>query len=248
MILDDAYISYVNLDSRTDRRARTEETLAAAGIKAERTAGGRLADTYRAPTRFKKMLDLTPGTVGCWLGQTDAMAEALRRGQHAFVMEDDLVLCSDFQDRLAVIEDFLSRHPWDVFWFGGTYHVNPPVWHKDDRGRDVELTDHPRIVRAYGCWSTYAYLVNRDSVGKILELLDWSMDESIGIDTSFIALEPMLHTYAFVPGCAKQYDNWSDITHSVSAFSGFGRLGPYWWQDRAEDFDPSTFDWAEARV
>lgn len=249
MILDPrlTYASYVNLDHRADRRERMQRTLMGAGLDfAVRQPG----DVKYAgdESRLARMRARTPGTVGCSMSQYQVMKEALWRGKNALVMEDDLVFCSDFRERVPVIEAFLAENPWDVFWFGATFHVNPPVWHKDDLGRDVELTGHPRIVRTYGIWSTYCYLVNAGSVGKVLRLHDQRLHESVGIDTTFIELEPRLLTYAFVPGCVKQYDDRSDIGDGMTYFSHFASLGPYWWQDRAEDFDPATFDWAEART
>ncbi len=246
MILEDSYISFLNLDHREDRRERMYRQLDALGIAAVRTPGGQKYEGD--PENVRRMLEgSTPATVQCYVGQLSIMREALARGKHAFVMEDDLVFCNDFRRRLHIIEDYLSEHEWDVFWFGATFHVNPPVWHKDTLGKDVELTGHPRIVQTYGCWSTYCYLINRESLAWIIAEHEQHLPESVGIDTTFIEMQPGLAAYAFVPGCVKQYDGWSDITHSNSRFSGFERLGPYWWQQRMEDFDPESFEWAEAK-
>jgi len=178
------------------------------------------------------------------------MEEALRLGKHAFVMEDDLVICSDFHKRMAILDTFVETHEWDVLWMGGTFHVgdgpNGVYWHKKDMGRDAEQTDHPNVMRTYGAFSTHAYIVNVKSLEKILASLDKWLHLSMGIDWLFIQLEPQLFTYSFVPGIIKQYDNPSDIGNGITYFSNFKKLGPYWWQDRMEDFDPTTFDWKEA--
>ena len=222
-----------------------EAELARIDLPAVRTPGGQ--EWTGDPARVQVMYELTPATICTYVGQTRIMGEALERGMHAFVMEDDLCFCSDFWTRWNRIEAFLNEHEWDIFWFGGTFHCNPPVWHKDDLGKDAQLTDTPRIVRTFGIWSTYAYLVNRESISKVLFHLDRILDQSPGVDTSMIELQPDWQTFCFVPGCVKQRDDWSDITHSVSKFSGFERLGGYWWQNYAEDFDFDSFDWAEAR-
>lgn len=247
MILDptQTYASYVNLDQRTDRRERMERAAADAGLTVTRTRGILPSEFTGDPARVQRMQARTPGAIGCYLSQLEVMREAARRGQNALVLEDDLVFCRDFAARAATIDDFLNGRPWDVFWLGGTFHVNPPVWHPE-LGRDVQLTDNPRIVRTYGCWSTYAYAVNGARVEQILTLLEDEMVNSIGIDTTFIELQPRLQTFAYVPGCIKQYDNYGNVGEGMTYFSGFATLGPYWWQDRAEDFDPATFDWAEA--
>lgn len=248
-LLDDTYAGYVNLAHRTDRRGRMEATLKAVGISAARHEGGQTPEQHDLnPLRFDRMRKRTPGTVGCWCGQLSVMRRAWDAGWHALVMEDDLVFCEDFHARMAIVEEFLKGKPWDVFWFGATFHVNPAVWHKDTLGRDVELTDHPRIVRTYGIWSTYCYLVNRTSIQKVLAMLNEYSPEADGIDDCFIRfLEPQLQTFAFVPGMVKQYDDYGDVGGGWTAFSNFSSLGPYWWADKMDEFDPAVFDWAEAR-
>jgi GR25 family glycosyltransferase involved in LPS biosynthesis len=198
--------------------------------------------------RVRTMLNRTPGAIGCHFSQVSIMKEALRRGEHAFVMEDDLVFCDDFEKRMDYITEFCADYDWDVIWLGGTFHVNPPYWHKKTIGRDAEQTENARMFRTFGAFCTYAYIVNRASIGNILQLLDDIMPKSIGIDWAFIQLQPQLLTYAFVPGCIKQYDNKSDIGKGMTVFSGFAKLGPYWFQPRMENFDPTTFDWHEART
>ena len=104
------------------------------------------------------------------------------------------------------------------------------------------------MIRTYGCFCTYAYIVNNRSLEKVLDGLDGILHASMGIDWAMIQLQPSLFTYAFVPGCIKQYDNQSDIGKGMTHFSGFAKLGPYWWQDNMERFDPAKFNWHEARI
>ena len=187
------------------------------------------------------------------------MEQALALGKSTLIMEDDLIICSDIQKRLDYIENFLNTHEWDIFWLGGTYHVGPPWWHKpghDDElrgmcdckdGKDAERTEDPRIIKTYGAFSTFAYIVNIDSLPKILKLLDDNVQHSRAIDFLFIALEKQLNTYAFIPGCVKQYDNMSNIGNGISYFSSFAqKLGPYWYQDTMEQFNPESYNWKEA--
>lgn len=250
-LLANCYASYVNLDHRKDRDERMQATLAKAGIEATRTRGLLPADAIAArgidPARVQVMQNRTPGAIGCHFCQVMVMEEALRQGKHAFVMEDDLVFCADFQERLAYIERFLDTHEWDIFWLGGTFHINPPWWHKDI-GRDAEITEDPRILRMLGAFCTYAYIVNRNSIAKVLHGLDDLLDKSIGIDWAMIQMQPKLKTYAFVPGSVIQYDHLSDIGKGMTVFSNFKKLGPYWYQERMSDFDPTTFNWHEVDI
>jgi GR25 family glycosyltransferase involved in LPS biosynthesis len=211
---------------------------------------------FGAGDNVKRMLQRTPGAIGCYYSQVEVMRRAMTMNQHAFVMEDDLVFCSDILARLEYIERFMDAHEWDVFWLGATFHVNPAVWHTGRHpelpgsaiGRDAECTDDPRILRTYGAFCTYAYIVNVHSIEKILQLLKDTVAGSIGIDYSFIKIQPFLKSFAFVPGCIKQMDNQSDIGNGMTIFSGFSKLGPYWFQDRMEEFNPETFNWAEAKL
>lgn len=250
-LLQDSYASFVNLDHRPDRLGRMEQTLAKAGISAIRTRGLLPAEAIQHwgidPKRVAVMQNRTPGAIGCHYCQTLVMQEALRQGKHAFVMEDDLVFCEDFQQRIAYIERFLEGREWDILWLGGTFHINPPFWHKA-LGRDAELTEDPRMVRTLGAFCTYAYIVNRSSVAAVLHGLDSLLDQSIGIDWAMIQMQPQLKTYAFVPGSVIQYDHLSDIGRGMTVFSNFRRLGPYWYQEKMEDFDPVSFDWHEADI
>lgn len=256
-LLDDSYISFVNLDHRTDRLQHMEKTLREVGIEATRTRGLLPQEVKVDPKRVAIMQNRTPGAIGCHFSQVKIMEQALALGRHAFVMEDDLVFCSDFKRRISLIQVFLRDHPWDILWLGGTFHVNPSYWCKCGPGRpprDAETTDYNRIVRTYGAFSTFAYIVRNTSIAKVLQLLDRELDNSIGIDYAMIRIQPELHTYAFVPGAVKQRDDKSDIgkpSHlgkpAFTKFSDFAKLGPYWFADRIEDFDPFTFNWAEAK-
>lgn len=248
MILENSYISFVNLDHRNDRLQRMQESLAKLNLSATRTRGMLPSEYQGPPEKIACMLSRPQkGAIGCHFSQVQIMTEALRLGRHAFVMEDDLIFCSDFYRRIAIIDEFVSRHEWDVIWLGGTFHINPPWWHKKDLGLDAEVTDNPRIMRTYGAFSTHAYIVRHSSIERILYQIDELLPLSMGIDWAFIQIQPTLFSYAFVPGCIAQYDNQSDIGQGITYFSGFKKLGPYWFQDNMESFDPTTFDWHEAR-
>ncbi len=260
-MIENLYPAFVNLDHRLDRKIHMEKELAKAGVTAVRLRGMLPSEYIGDEKKVNVMRRRTPGAIGCHMSQIKIMERALLEGKHAFVMEDDLIFCDDFQDRLKYIDEFTKTHPWDVVWLGGTFHVNPPHWHTGKNPdllgttmrRDAELTDDPRMIRTYGCFSTYAYIVNVESIERILKLLDEHVHESMGIDWLFIKLQPQLKTYSFVPGCVKQMDNKSDIGKGYTIFSGFAKLNgtieksKYWWQKRMGDFDPLAFDWKEAR-
>ncbi len=253
------YASFVNLHHRTDRLEHMEAQLERIGLDAVRTPG-LLPDAVKVDRRKTEVMrKRTPGSIGCHYAQVSIMEKALELGQNAFVMEDDLIFCEDFNARMSMIKDFTKVNDWDVMWLGGTFH-SPAHWHtqphnrelqlcKCELGRDCEPTGHPRFMRTYGSFCTYAYIVNYEKLDKILTLLDQNVKYSMGIDWLFIYLSPQLKTYAFVPGCVKQMDNQSDIGDGVTMFSGFSKLNGtvensrYWYQEKMEDFNPINYKW-----
>jgi len=258
-LLEQSYISFANLDHRTDRLEHMTRELNRVGIQAIRQRSFPWKETDYQNPKYSVMLNRTPGAIGCWLSQVEIMKKAFEVGSNAFVMEDDLVFASDFQDRIQYISDWVAGREWDIFWLGGTFH-NPAFWHplgeskmkpncSAGLGKDFDHTDDPRIKRTYGAFSTHAYIVNYTSIKKIVYLLDKHVHESIGIDFSFIRLQPSLKCYAFVPGSVKQIDNQSDIGNGITVYSGFSKLNgtiensTYWFQDRMNEFNPNTFSW-----
>ena len=245
-LLDQCSCAYVNLDHRLDRKIRMERSLEEAGIKAHRVRG-MLPDEYKGdPKKVEVMRNRTPGAIGCHMSQVSIMENALCLSKHAFVMEDDLVFCKDFQKRISMMEQFIATNDWDILWLGGTFHVNPPYWHK--KLGDARCTEDPHMMRTFGAFCTYAYIVNKHSLARVLSLLEQQLPTSIGIDYAMIQIQPQLHTFAFVPGCVIQYDHESDIGKGMTIFSNFKKLGPYWYQERLENFDPKTFNWHEAKL
>lgn len=240
---------YINLDSRPDRREHMQNEFSRVHIHADRLQALLPSEVDQPADKLYTMLNRTPGAIGCHYSQVRVMEQALTAGKHAIVLEDDLVFCSDFKQRLTMLQEFMDTHTWDVIWLGGTYH-NEPTWHKSvdgkhthtdlqmcncDLNRDWEATDNLHVVRTYGCWSTYAYIVNYNSLPKILELLDQNVYRSMGIDWLFILLQPQLNTFAFNPGCVRQFNNQSNIGNGITDFDSFSSLGPYWFADKLID-------------
>ena len=244
----DINFSFLNLPSRTDRYNHMIAELARVGLDAKRTVA-KTPDEVPDITdsKYAVMYKRTKGAIPCYLGQMDIIRKSHERGKSAGVFEDDLIFCDDFSKRMDVIQKFCRNNPWDIIFLGGTYHKEP-TWHKlDATGKhshpdltmcgcsnncDWERTSNPRIVRTYGAFSTHAYIVNHNSANKILDLLDQNMYRSMGIDWTFILLQPQLHAYAFVPGMVKQLDNRSNIGDGITYFSNFASLGQHWFSEK----------------
>lgn len=248
----DYYASFVNLDSRTDRLQHMNTELNRVGLKAIRQRGIPWKETDYTNPKYQAMYTRTPGAIGCHLSQVEVMKKALEIGQHAFVMEDDIHFCEDFNKRMEYISEWSQRNEWDVIWLGASFHVNPPYWHPKgpsgmrpncsaNLGYDVWPTDDPRMVKTFGAYVTFAYIVNVHSIEKILTLFERDLWMSIGIDWLFIKLQPELQCFSFVPGCIMQIDNMSDIGKGMTVWSGQLKNGPYVFQEKMEDFNPHDY-------
>ena len=247
-------INYINLPHRKDRDEKMRAELQRAGLMAERVRGLLPHEVDAHPFDIEVMQKRTPGAIGCHFSHVSCMKSAMYACKDVMILEDDLIFCSDIQDRLKHIENFCNTHEWDVIWLGATFHKQP-TWHRSRNGKhlhpdlhqctcdlnkDWERTDDERIVRTYGAWSTYAYIVNHKSIPKILSLFDEHLHESMGIDWLFIRLAPQLKTFSFIPGCVKQYDNQSDIGNGITKFSVFEfTCGKYCWADTMQEFNPN---------
>jgi GR25 family glycosyltransferase involved in LPS biosynthesis len=252
-LLNDCYVSYLNLDHRKDRLEHIQNELQKAGINAERTRGRLPEEFDSTDPRIQVMWNRTKGACGCHYGQVEIMKEALKQNKHAFIMEDDCVFCSDIHERLSIAEDFLKDKDWTALWLGGTYHANNPAWwHKPGHsidlkqckctlGVDAEKTESKYMVRTYGCFSTHCYIINKNHIQRVLDFLEANVHLSMGIDWLMILMQPQVLTYAFVPGMVIQKDNMSDIGGGMTVFSGFKRLGNHWYQDKMSDFDYDNF-------
>lgn len=243
---------YINLPHRKDRRKHAEEQFAKHGIKPWGFMAYTPEDCIGDSTKFANM-QRTPGTIGCYQSQMELIKLAYQTDRVIAVCEDDIVFCEDLWKRLAYISKNLTWD-WDIFYLGATFHV-PGKWcHKKEcsdwgaLGKDVEPTSDPRILRTYAIWSTYGYLVNPINAKRTYEILDANAHRARGIDHLTMLLGNRLNTFCFVPGCAWQYDNQSDISKGVTRFSLFKKLGPYAWANRMEDFDPTTFDWKTGAI
>lgn len=251
---DKCYAGFLNMDHRQDRRDNMAVQLNKSGLTAVRHRGKTPQEFDLNDPKLNVMARRTPGAIPCHFGQVGIMKEALSQGKSAIVLEDDIVIASDIKRRLDYINNWTHTHEFDVIWLGASFHVNPPYWHPVGRsgmppdcsaqlGYDVLPTDDPRMIRTFGAYVTFAYIVNVNSIQKILNLFDQHLHTSIGIDWLFIKLQPQLKCFSFVPGCVMQGDWISDIGTGMTVWSGQLRNGPYVFQDTMEAFDPSTYKW-----
>src|SRR3990167_4472585 len=163
-----------------------EREPARVGAEAERFPALR-PDAYDGPPdRIAAMLARPQrGAIGCWLSQRAVLMLGLELGgeRDVLVLEDDVEFCDDLGERIDYCYDrLLVVDPeWDVLSLGACFHV-PAVWHAADAiRRDAEPTLDPRIVRVSGSWFTWAWIVRRGSLERVVSVLDEGLAVSWGV-------------------------------------------------------------------
>lgn len=246
---EDLHIGFVNLSHRVDRLEHITRELERVGLSGERfEAINTKGEEWNRPP-YEVLYNRTRGAIGCMLSQMAVMQLAYEKGKGVMVLEDDVVFSTDIKDRLNYIENFVNvkEQDADVIFLGGTVHTDRPWWHGKEHEsllkpycnctleKDYEDIGDKHMVRVYGMFSTHGYIVPYKKIPSILELLNSVMHVSIGIDFSFIILEPKLKCFAFLPGSLKQIDNMSDIGNGMTVFSGFSMLGEHWFKDKLSE-------------
>lgn len=92
------------------------------------------------------------GAYGCMQSHRQILERAILDGvQRLLVLEDDLVLCPEFAQKVAV---FLADTPddWDQIMFGGQHMAGPLLVESGTNGR-------PGVVQCTNCQRTHAYAV-----------------------------------------------------------------------------------------
>jgi GR25 family glycosyltransferase involved in LPS biosynthesis len=223
---------YINLKNREDRKDRVDSRLKNKGVIAER---------FEAVTDFSNCgINFGPnyldGTKGCFLSHYNMIKEY---DSHKIlgIFEDDVVLCSDFDERFKYIEDNFNLD-WDMFFLSSFYHLN------GDRNRhhktgDYEFTGIKYIHRTYGSFCTHSYLVNPKSKEKIIKLMEENVHKSNALDHLYILIQHQLNVFAITPGMTTQSGGYSDITKDTLNHTGYFTkvLGRHCYAENLNEFN-----------
>jgi GR25 family glycosyltransferase involved in LPS biosynthesis len=224
---------YINLDSREDRKEHIEHQLKAVGISAKRFKG--VEDVSQLNICWSS--NITEGQKKCYVSHKNLLEEYKDVSNGILgIFEDDVVFCEDFLQRFEYIEENFNME-WDIFYLSSFYHLN------DDRQRwnesgDFSFTNVDHIHRVFGSFCTHSYLVNTNSIKKILSLLDETVSKSIAIDHSYILIQPRLNCFSFTPGMTTQITNYSDVTNESRDQTVFENIvGKHYFANNIKDLD-----------
>lgn len=134
-----------------------------------------------------------------------AFDKAQDRGEHAFIMEDDAVFCSKFDERLAW---YLENAPadWDILYLGFIPLNN---W-------SPQLPPSQAVFKLTGqVIGSFSYIVNNKALDVVRKTFESSANVSDGILNE---LQRSLNCYGILPLIAKMDANYSDTSHAHVSF------------------------------
>lgn len=115
------HIYCINLDTRADRWQKMDEQFSRLRIDAHRFPASTGLPADHNPRRK------TLGQIGCLKSHCAVIKDAMAKGyKQIMVLEDDVVFCDDFHERLAYCTKKLPDN-WDTLYLGGTIIAHQPV-------------------------------------------------------------------------------------------------------------------------
>jgi GR25 family glycosyltransferase involved in LPS biosynthesis len=191
---------YINLASRTDRKAQVEEQL--------RNVGLTCAQRFNA-------VKLEDGRIGCSMSHLKCLSIAKEnKWSHVLICEDDIEFLNPglFVNQLNT---FLSRHNnWDVVLLAGN---NLPPY----------VRDGDECVKVAQCQTTTGYLVNGHYFNTLIENIKNSIVKlmkepdkhyNYAIDKYWFSLQQRDNWYLLTPLTVVQREGYSDIEKRVTNF------------------------------
>lgn len=200
MSTTDIPIVYINLESRTDRRAHMEELLAQYGLEAE---------------RFNAIAYPGFGIWGCGQSHLAVLKLAQSRGWPCvWILEDDfefLISPDEFRARMSA---FISAYPsntYDVFMAAYNMHEKEPFMDSDHN------TD-PDVCRVLFSQTASSYIVNAHYYQKLIDLYEEALPKLLETKSHWLYANDIVwrdfqrtdRWLAPVKRWGKQMDGYSD--------------------------------------
>lgn len=143
------------------------------------------------------------GTKGCFLSHQQCFnfisAQHLYYGTLGIIMEDDIVPCSDFVERLELFLNELPQN-WDVFMLGHSVHQ-----HSGHSQVSAHIHKANKWVGAGHC-----YIINPKSFDMYRELLYNEKLHEYNFDVLLNHLQKNHNVYMAMPSLCYQYSSYSD--------------------------------------
>jgi GR25 family glycosyltransferase involved in LPS biosynthesis len=185
----------INLAKRTDRAELMVEQLSKYSHildwKMFQAVDGELIE--KAPKNF-----MNPKVYACMLSHVDTIMMAQDRNwPQVLILEDDVVLCDDLEERLKKFYDLAPKN-WDMLMLG---YFDGECW-----PMPLEISKY--IYQSVGSMGTFAYILKskfyQTAIDKILERYE-------PIDAALAPLHPDNNVFIFRPTLCYQREGFSDL-------------------------------------
>lgn len=139
--------------------------------------------------------------LGCHASHILALKEALKYDENCLILEDDAVFSDDFKAKVKKVFAELPTS-WDIFFLGGSPLLE-----------NAFINYKPTLKIANNVLCTHAYIVNKNSIKKLidfLELRQWK------IDVLFTEFQKVNNCFIAYPELAWQREGYSDLVDCIT--------------------------------
>lgn len=181
----------INLDRRPARWAQAEFHFAQHDLHSVKRFPALDGARLQVPSGWNG----SAGAYGCLQSHLAVVREAQRNKiSRIWILEDDVVLDSDFNDKFS---RYVRQLPsdWDMLFFGGLHLLVRPQ----------RISDN--ISRLTHSYSTFAYALKQTVYDSFIEINSRSLEP---VDKNNVVLQQSFNCYCFVPPLAWVEENYSD--------------------------------------
>jgi len=201
----------INLERRVDRTKRVIEHLKKRGVKNlliyPAFDGSLIKNVIINPPRrnYFSWSTMNMNVASCALSHIGALKMATSLGYEKILMlEDDVVLSKDFNERLNVYEKEVDDLEWEHLFVGGALRRKEQMKQVSDHVWESSFTD-----------CTHAYIVQKSGIKKVAdEMLKFNTTVDDAVND--IILNGALKSYTFIPFAAFQIADYSDIDNKFT--------------------------------
>lgn len=181
----------INLDRRPERWEQAQLQFAHHDLNSVRRFPAVDGVKLEVPSGW----DGSPGAYGCLQSHLAVIREARdNRLSRILILEDDVVLDSDFNDKFS---RYVRQLPsdWDMLFFGGLH-----LWVRPQRISE-------NISRLTHSYSTFAYALKQTVYDSFIEINSQSLEP---VDKNNVVLQQTFNCYGLTPPLAWVGENYSD--------------------------------------
>lgn len=150
--------------------------------------------------------ELTPGMVGCFLSHLKTYKQFINSGkQYAIIFEDDAKITNEemYKTTISKLHEKIPND-WDIILLG---YLNHDPKHKfEDRGD---------YYKFWNFWGTHSYIINRNSVQKLMSLMQPPFVNQIDSVMGSLARSDKLNIYGIKQVEVIQATPYSDVQKGI---------------------------------